>query len=165
MSSVTQRVEASVPDSSPIQSGSTATRDRTIRRIALVASFLVFGWSCVELVNLGLTHTTGPELYGVLAAALATGAGVANLALLRSPRVRVIATAAVLLLWAVVALGGIAGTIAHIVGPVSGHGPIDLRPRPVAAPLVFTLLGSVGAAALTLGQRARIRAASTFEKE
>lgn len=73
----------------------------------------------------------------------------------RSPRVRLVATAAVLLLWTVVALGGLAGTIAHVIGPVPGHGPMDLRPRPIAAPLVFTLLGSVGAAALTLGQRAR----------
>jgi hypothetical protein len=88
-----------------------------------------------------------------------------NIGLLRSPRVRVIATGAVLVLWAVVALGGIAGTIAHLVGPVPGHGPIDLRPRPIAAPLVFALLGSVGAAALFFGQRARMRGASTSGKE
>jgi hypothetical protein len=165
MSRITHRTEAPVLDHSAARGASTDAGDRTIRRVAVLVSIVVLGWSAVELVNLGLTHTTGPELYGVLAAALATGAGVANLVLLRSPRVRVIATGAVLLFWAVVALGGIAGTIAHIVGPVPGHGPIDLRPRPVAAPLVFTLLGSVGAAALTLGQRARIRAASTFEKE
>lgn len=128
-------------------------------------STVVLGWSIYYTVTLAVIHNTGSELYGVLAAALATGAAVSNLALLRSPRVRVIATGAVLVLWAVVALGGIAGTVAHIVGPVPGHGPIDLRPRPIAAPLVFTLLGSVGAAALALGQRGRMRAASTFEKE
>jgi hypothetical protein len=128
-------------------------------------SVVVLGWSIDYTVTLAVVHHTGPELYGVLTAAISTGAAIANLVLLRSPRVRLIATGAVLLLWTVVALGGIAGTIAHAVGPVPGHGPVDLRPRPIAAPLVFTLLGIVGAAALTLGQRMRMRAAATFEKE
>lgn len=130
-----------------------------------VMSAVVLGWSIYYTVILAVVHNTGPELYGVLTAVLATVAASSNLALLRSRRVRVLVTGAVLVLWAVVALGGIGGTIAHLVGPVPGHGPIDLRPRPIAAPLVFTLLGSVGAAALVFGQRARIRAASTSEKE
>jgi hypothetical protein len=120
-------------------------------------SMAVLGWSIKYTVTLALAHHTGAELYGVLTAALSTGAAIANLALLRSSRVRVIATGAVVALWVVVAFGGLAGTIAHIVGPVPGHGPIDLRPRPIAAPLVFSLLGSVGAAALVLGKRARVR--------
>jgi hypothetical protein len=128
-------------------------------------SVVVLGWSIDYTVTLAVVHHTGPELYGVLTAAISTGAAIANLALLRAPRVRLIVTAGVLLLWTVVALGGIAGTIAHAVGPVPGHGPVDLRPRPIVAPLVFTLLGIVGAAALTLGQRMRMRAATTFEKE
>lgn len=139
-------------------------RTVTAHRSQLMSA-VVLGWSIYCAVTLAVIHNTGSELYGVLTASLATGAAVANIALLRSPRVRVIATGAVLFLWAIVVLGGIAGTIAHIVGPVPGHGPIDLRPRPIAAPLVFTLLGSVGAAALALGQRARMRAASTSEKE
>jgi hypothetical protein len=130
-----------------------------------IASGVVLAWSIYYTVALAVIHNTGPELYGVLTAALATAAGVGNLALLRAPHVRSVATGAVLVLWVVVALGGVAGTVAHIVGPMAGHGPIDLRPRPIAAPLVFTLLGSVGGAALALGQRARMRAASTFEKE
>jgi hypothetical protein len=133
---------------------------RTIRRTfterrPLLMSVVVLGWSTKYFVTLALTHNTGPELYGVLTAGLSTGAAIANLALLRSPRMRLIATVVVLALWAVIAVGGLAGTIAHIVGPVPGHGPMDLRPRPVAAPLVFTLLGAVGALALVLGQRAR----------
>ena len=84
---------------------------------------------------------------------------------LRSPSLRTIAAAAVIVLWVVVALGGVAGTIAHVIGPVPGYGPIDPRPRPIAAPLVFTLLGFVGAAALVLGQRMRTRAGHTTEKE
>ncbi len=128
-------------------------------------SLVVLGWSIDYTVTLAVVHTSGVEIYGVLTAAVSTGAAAANLALLRSPRVRPIATAAILILWTVVALGGLAGTIAHIVGPVPGHGPMDLRPRPTAAPLVFMLLGTVGAAALVLGRRARERAASTFERK
>ncbi len=130
-----------------------------------IMSAVVLGWSIDYTVTLALVHNTGAELYGVLAAVLSTGAAIANLALLRSPRVRVIATAAIVALWVIVALGGVAGTIAHVVGPVPGHGPMDLRPRPIAAPLVFTLLGSVGAAALVLGQRARARLGLSTEKE
>ncbi len=106
-----------------------------------------------------MTHTTGPELYGVLTAALAVGAAGANLAILRSSRPQRLLAAGLLVLWAVIALAGVAGAVAHIVGPVAGHGPVDLRPRPIAAPLVFTLLGLVGAAALGLGERAAIRRA------
>jgi 4-amino-4-deoxy-L-arabinose transferase-like glycosyltransferase len=123
----------------------------------LVLSIVVLGWSVSEFGSLAVNHNTGPELYGVLTAALAIVAGAANVALLRSPRKQLVLTGAVLLLWAVIALGGFAGMIAHIVGPVPGHGPMDLRPRPIAAPLVFTLLGAVGAMALFRGQRLRSR--------
>ena len=133
----------------------TARRVRAERgTLPLVMSVAVTGWSVKYLVDLALTHTTGPELYGVAVAAVAVGAGAANLALLASSRTRWFAVAAVLALWAVVALGGVAGTVAHVVGPVAGHGPVDLRPRPIAAPLVFTLLGVAGAFALFRGQRA-----------
>jgi hypothetical protein len=46
-----------------------------------------------------------------------------------------------------------------------GHGPVDLRPRPIAAPLIFTLLGLAGGAALFFGQRARIRRGPERGKE
>ena len=143
---------------------------RSIRRTLVshrsqVVSLVVLAWSIDYTVTLAVVHNVGAELYGVLTAALATAAAVANLGLLRSPRVRLVATAVVLVVWAIVAVGGIAGTVAHLVGPVAGQAPIDLRPRPIAAPLVFTLLGAVGAAALSLGQRARMHAASTFDKE
>jgi hypothetical protein len=131
---------------------------------SLLVSVVVLGWSIDYTVTLALVHNSGAELYGVITAALSSAAALANIALLRSPRVRLIATVAVLVLWTLVALGGIAGTIAHVIGPVPGHGPMDLRPRPIAAPIVFTLLGSAGAAALALGQRAR-SAATKFVKE
>jgi hypothetical protein len=141
-----------------MQAASLRTIPWTItRRVPLVMSVLVLAWSISEFGNLAVRHNTGPELYGVLTAALAVMAAVGNLAVLRSSRLQLVATAAVLVLWAVVALGGLGGTYAHIVGPVPGHGPIDPRPRPIAAPLVFTAVGSVGALALFLGQRARSR--------
>jgi 4-amino-4-deoxy-L-arabinose transferase-like glycosyltransferase len=157
MSSITHGTDAAAPVRSTPPGAATERRDRTIRRAALSVSFVVFAWSFVELVNLSLRHTTGPELYGVLAAALATGAGVANLAVLRSPRANVLVVIAVLVVWAIVALGGIAGAVAHIVGAPIGEGPVDPRPRPIPAPLVFTLLGLVGGAALVFGQRAALR--------
>jgi hypothetical protein len=138
-----------------VQSFQTIWR-RVVDRRWLALSIVVLGWSLIETVNLALRHNTGPELYGVLTAGLATAAGVANVALLRSSRVPVVLLAAVLVLWAVVAFGGLAGTVAHIVGPVPGHGPIDLRPRPIAAPLIFCVLGLLGGAALFLGRRAKV---------
>jgi hypothetical protein len=157
MSSISKRAEAPIAGHPPAGSASSEARDRTIRRIALLVSLVVFGWSLVELVNLASTHTIGPELYGVLAAVLATGAGAANLVLLRSDRANALVMLAVLAIWAVVALGGVAGAVAHIVGAPIGEGPVDLRPRPVAAPLVFTLLGVVGGAALLIGGRPALR--------
>jgi hypothetical protein len=85
--------------------------------------------------------------------------------LIPSKQRRLWATVAVLILWSVVALGGLAGTVAHIIGPVAGHGPIDLRPRPIPAPLIFTLLGLAGGAALWFGRRRRARPAHELRKE
>jgi hypothetical protein len=139
---------------------------RTIAdRRPLIMSVVVLGWSIKYTVSLGLTHTTGPEMYGLLTAVLAVCAAVANLAVLRSRRMRLVVIVPILALWALVALAGIAGTIAHIVGPVAGHGPIDLRPRPIPAPLAFTLLGAVGGTALLLGRRMAVRRTRTNEEE
>jgi len=142
-----------------------AIRRTFAERRPLIMSVAVLGWSTKYTVSLALTHTSGPEVYGVLTAALAMGAAIANLALLRSPRMPVVATVVLLVLWALIAIAGLGGTIAHIVGPVPGHGPLDLRPRPVVAPLVFTLLGIVGGSALVLGRRMRMRRVLEFGKE
>jgi peptidoglycan/LPS O-acetylase OafA/YrhL len=144
---------SAVTQSSRESTGGASTQPRTRHRAALIVSFVALGWSIIELLNLARVHTTGPELYGVLVAALSVGAGVLSVLLLRSDQRRLRYTLPVVALWAVVALGGIAGIVAHMVGPVAGHGPVDLRPRPFGAPLIFTLLGLVGSAALWFGQR------------
>jgi hypothetical protein len=138
---------------------------RSRRRISFVVTALVLAFSVVEVISLGVRHTTGPEVYGVLVAVLAAGAGIASLALLRADRPHALITVGVVVLWAVIALAGLAGVVAHLVGPGVGHGPVDLRPRPFAAPLVFTLIGLVGGAALYVGQRARNRQATDNGKE
>ena len=121
--------------------------------------------SVAEFINLSGHHMVGAESYGLLVAGVAVAAGIISLGLVLSPQRRVITTAAVLVLWASVALGGVAGTYYHIVGVAPEYGPVDPRPRPIAAPLVFTLLGLVGGAALILGQRSVTRRAPYQEEE
>jgi len=50
----------------------------------MIVAFVVLGWSIIELLNLARVHTIGPEVYGVLVAALSVGAGVVSVVLLRS---------------------------------------------------------------------------------
>jgi hypothetical protein len=111
----------------------------------------------MEVASLSVRHTNGAELYGVLVAVLAVAAGAATVGLLIAPRPRIWATVAVLVVWTVIALGGLAGVAAHVIGPAAGHGPVDLRPRPVLAPLIFTTLALVGGGALFIGQRSNRR--------
>jgi len=165
MSIVTDRTESQADDRFVATHRSHESGHQTRRRVSIITAIVVLGWSIVELVSLLSRHTTGPELYGVGVAGLAVAAGVLNLALLRSEQRRLWATVAVLVLWGVVALGGIAGTVAHVIGPVAGHGPIDLRPRPIPAPLIFTLLGLAGGSALWFGQRGEARPAYERREE
>ena len=123
------------------------------RRRPLLMSAAVLAWSTRYAVSLALVHTTGAELYGVLTAVIAVCAAVGNLVVVRSSRTNAVVIAALLVVWGLVALAGLGGAIAHVVGPVAGHGPLDPRPRPVLAPLVFTVLGFVGALALVLARR------------
>ena len=165
MSAVTQASRGPTDDSRTDARGSSRLRGRTRHRLALVVAVVVLAWSVVELANLMFNHTTGPELYGVLVAALSVAGAVLSVLLLRSEERRLRYALPLIGLWALVALGGIAGAVAHIVGPVAGHGPVDLRPRPVAAPLIFTVLSLVGGAALWLGQRPAATQARNVEEE
>jgi hypothetical protein len=147
------------------QASEVSIRARTRRLTLFVTAGLALAVSVAEFINLSGRHTVGAESYGLLVAGVAIAAGIFSLGLLLSPQRRVIATAAVLVLWAIVALGGLAGTYYHIVGVAPEYGPVDPRPRPIAAPLVFTLLGVVGGTALFFGQRAAIRRARNQEEE
>jgi 4-amino-4-deoxy-L-arabinose transferase-like glycosyltransferase len=153
MSTLAQSDSASAPERFTPTARADDSRARSRRRIAVFMSLAVLAWAVVELTSLAFRHTTGPELYGVLVAALAVVAGVLNLVALNSPRGRLWAIVAVVL-WAVVALGGLAGLAAHVIGPSAEHGPVDLRPRPTLAPLVFTALGAVGGLVVIVGRRA-----------
>jgi hypothetical protein len=165
MSTVTETSDTGAHGRSRTPSASDEGGAGTRRRVSILLAIVVLGWSIVEVISLLSRHTTGPEVYGVLVAGLAVAAGALTLTLLRSSEGRLWATVAVLVLWSVVALGGLAGTVAHIVGPAPGHGAIDLRPRPIPAPLIFTLLGLVGAAALWFGQRDETRRAGELREE
>jgi len=123
-------------------------------RAALIASAALLLWAAVELVSLVQRHTAGPEIYGLMVAALAVAAAAGNLWLLGSAARSTWFAVALAVVWAVIALGGLAGVVAHIVGPGVGHGPVDVRPRPVGAPLVFTAMGASGVLALWFGRRA-----------
>lgn len=134
------------------------SRMASIRRFApVMPASVILVLSAGELVTLARVHTTGSELYGVLAAAIAVATAAAGLVLIARGGRPTWAVAIVLVLWAIVALAGLAGVVAHIVGPVAGHGPIDPRPRPIAAPLGFTLRAVVGAVALFLARRLAVR--------
>jgi hypothetical protein len=141
------------------QASEVSIRARTRRLTLFVTTGLVLALSIAEFINLSGRHTVGAESYGLLVAGVAVAAGVFSLGLVLSSQRRVIAASAVLVLWAIVALGGLAGTYYHMVGVAPEYGPVDPRTRPIAAPLIFTLLGTVGATALFFGQRAAIRRA------
>jgi hypothetical protein len=152
MSTLTRQSEVSV-------------RARAGRFALFVTTALVLALSVAEFINLSGRHMVGAASYGRLVAGVAVAAGIVSLGLVLSRQRRLVATAAVLILWAIVALGGVAGTYYHIVGVAPEYGPVDPRPRPIVAPLVFTLLGSVGGTALFFGQRAAIRRARNHGEE
>lgn len=152
MSTLTQQVTVSV-------------RARAWRFAWFVTTGLVLALSVAEFFNLSGRHMVGAESYGLLVAGIAVAAGIVSLGLVLSPQRRRITTAAVLVLWAIVALGGVAGTYYHLVGVAPEYGPVDPRPRPVVAPLVFTALGIVGGTALFFGQGLTVRRARNQEEE
>jgi 4-amino-4-deoxy-L-arabinose transferase-like glycosyltransferase len=139
-------------------------RQRTARRAAILATLALLAWSIVDLISLALRHTTGPQGYGLLVAALAVGAAVLNVLLLMTARKRTWAVAGAVLLWAVVALGGVAGAVAHVAWPATGpYG--DPRPKPALAPLAFTAMGVVGGVAIVVAQRSGSNRRRAFGEE
>lgn len=146
------------------ESSDVALRARLARGTVFVTIALVLALSVAEFINLAGRHTVGLESYGLLVAGIAVAAGIFSLGLVVTSQRRLIATAAVLVLWAIVALGGIAGAYYHMVGVSPDHGPVDPRPRPVPAPLIFTVLAVVGGSALLMGHGARRRAGNPGEE-
>jgi hypothetical protein len=130
-----------------------------------VPTGVVLALSVAELINLSRRHTVGAESYALLVAAVAVAAGILSLGLIMWPQRRVVAAAAAVVLWAIVALGGLVGTYYHVVGVAPEYGPVDPRPRPVVAPLVFTLLGTVGGGAVILGRREATRRSTSQGEE
>jgi hypothetical protein len=116
-------------------------------------TFVVLAWSLVELAGMALNHTVGPEAYAIIVPAVAVIAAAAGMTVLWTGRRRMLATAAILVLWAIVGLGGIAGTYYHAVGVAPEYGPVDPRPRPAGTPLLFVALALAGGAAVVAGQR------------
>jgi len=133
-------------------------------RAAIVATLALLAWSIVEVIGMGLRHTSGSQLYGVIVAVLAVGAGFLNLALLLSARRRTWAVAGAAVLWAVVALGGIAGVVAHVAWPTTGP-YADPRPKPAMAPLAFTAMGAAGGLTIVLALRAGSSRRRAYGKE
>ena len=90
----------------------------------MLVTVVVLVSSTGELIDLASSSARcGPEVYGVAVAAVTVVAGVLSLALLWSTRGRALATTAVLVLWAVIAIGGVAGT-----WPTSsGRGQVAVR--------------------------------------
>ena len=136
------------------QPGELPVRARAWRALLFVTAAVVLALSVAEFVNLLNRHMVGAETYGLLVAGLAVAAGILSLGLILADRRRLIATTAVLVLWAIVAIGGLAGAYYHAAGVDPKYSAVDPRPRPVAAPLIFTAIGIVGAAALVAAQRA-----------
>ena len=63
---------------------------------SLLMTIAVLGWSIKYPIGLGLAHTSGAEMHGVLVAALAVGGALLNLTLFASSQQRLAATAGVL---------------------------------------------------------------------
>ena len=130
-----------------------ALRDKWRRPVSIGIVFVLFIWSVVELVNLAVVHTVGPEIYGVLVAFLAVVASALSLVLLVRAKRQVFGAIAVIALWAIVGLGGIAGAYYHAVGVDPKYGVVDSRPRPAGSPLIFLAFGLAGFSAIYYGQR------------
>ena len=130
-------------------------RVRSRRFWLLVIAGIVMAWSVAEVMNLLGRHMVGAEWYGVLVAVLSAAAGIFTLPVIVSARPKLWATVALLVLWAVVGLGGIAGAYYHVVGVSPQYSEVDPRPRSALSPLIFTVFGVVGGAVVFINGRSR----------
>ena len=121
---------------------------------AIVTAIVALGCLAVLLLLLSVRHTTGGEVDGLLVAASGIGVGVVSLAFILGRRQHRLGRVLLVALWVALAAGGVSGYDEHAAVPAPGHAPsADQRPRPPLAPLVFTVFGIAGAAALLVGSR------------
>lgn len=129
----------------------------TQRRVAALGTAVVTV-ACLMLLGLFLEgrHTAGGEIVGVIAAGGGVAISVLSLVHICLSRDHRLARVLLMVLWLVLAVGGIGGLIDHAEPVVPGQS-IDQRPRPPLAPLVFTGLALLGATALGVGSRRQRR--------
>jgi hypothetical protein len=127
----------------------TPTADRIRQWVPLGLIIVAFLYSAAEVFALGARHNDGVRISGVGVAALATLAGAISIWLVASNARRTLISSLVLILWAIVTIGGIGGTIAHVQQSVPGS--------LVAAPLTFTVVGVIGGVSLWYDQFRRLR--------
>ena len=127
-------------------------RARTARSPEWIVTVVVTVAAALVLVVMrGIDHVSGSEIDGVIVGGIALATGILALAYLAIGRPNRAAHVALLTLWIGVALGGLGGYADHRAAFS------DLRPPPAFAPLVFVVLGIVGANALVLERRRRAR--------
>lgn len=135
------------PGPDPLTS-TTRWKERLVRqRVALTLTAIVtLGCLGVLMLLLSVDHTAGGEVDGPEVAIFGVIVGILSLLLLAAPGRHRFMLAALVVLWALLAIGGIDGYEQHSKAVTAAT--VDQRPRPPLAPLVFTVFGIVGASAL-----------------
>lgn len=140
-----------VANAHPAPATAGRTGDRARRRAILVTALVTAGTFALFVDLLLVGHASGEEIWGPVTAASGTVVGLLSLVFLavrgRDRRARL----ALYALWLTVAFFGFGGYNDHRL-PVP-EGVVDQRTRPPLAPLAFTGLAFVGAAALRHGSK------------
>ncbi len=98
-------------------------------------------------------HTIGDEMIGLAIGVLGVAVGIASLVFLRREGGSRTVGNVLIAVWVLIAVGGLVGFVQHLQGPEGGpSAAVDTRTRPPLAPLSFTGLGVVGAAAFTVAR-------------
>jgi len=127
--------------------------DRLIQRALAVSVTAIVTAICllVLLFMLADRHTTGGEIDGVIVAGLGVLTGILSLAFLGGTGRSRGALGILVVLWLAVAIGGLSGYHDHSLAVTAASA--DLRARPSFAPLLFSVLGLIGGAALLVRRR------------
>ena len=112
------------------------------QRWPLVLAAVVTLWSLSLVVRFFSTHTIGFERAALLVAVVGLVAGGSTAAYLIGRLHGGAVRMGLVVLWLVVGMAGIGGTILHLNPP--GVAAADGRQRPMVAPLIFTLFAVAG---------------------